>query len=200
MKDKTGGARHSPRVSGAVLNLILGHPEVSGFAVRNAKCPVSHREMRNVQNAKWINSEHMSADSAIYALMESLSELSITQDELRAEISAGFIEGDPSHASGVSWQPSVDGSTTIDQTLTQRCLDGTHSVLFEEAPGAGSLQSVGISPLALVHCDNLHCTPGEVASSAAPRGVGLAEERAAPLQRAPRLSWCVPRGTRQRVW
>eukprot|EP01043_Picozoa_sp_COSAG02_P054855 COSAG02_NODE_6278_length_3683_cov_3.575893_1_plen_80_part_10 len=26
------GARHSPRVSGAVLNLILGHPEVSGFA------------------------------------------------------------------------------------------------------------------------------------------------------------------------
>eukprot|EP01043_Picozoa_sp_COSAG02_P010297 COSAG02_NODE_359_length_23842_cov_22.550011_12_plen_87_part_00 len=49
-RDRTErGARHSPRVSGAVLNLILGHPEVSGFAPRNAKCPVSHREMRSVR-------------------------------------------------------------------------------------------------------------------------------------------------------
>eukprot|EP01043_Picozoa_sp_COSAG02_P113846 COSAG02_NODE_50110_length_322_cov_1.273543_2_plen_38_part_01 len=28
------GARHSQRVSGAALNLILGHPGVSGFAPR----------------------------------------------------------------------------------------------------------------------------------------------------------------------
>eukprot|EP01043_Picozoa_sp_COSAG02_P041154 COSAG02_NODE_3389_length_6827_cov_2.578627_5_plen_123_part_00 len=34
------GARHSRRVSGAVLHLILGHPRVSGFAPRNLKCPV----------------------------------------------------------------------------------------------------------------------------------------------------------------
>ena len=56
------GARHSQRVSGAVLNLILGHPGVSGFAPRNVECPVSRRElrnakcemseMRNVRNAK----------------------------------------------------------------------------------------------------------------------------------------------------
>ena len=45
------GARHSQRVSGAVLNLILGHPGVSGFAPRNVECPVSRREMRNVRFA-----------------------------------------------------------------------------------------------------------------------------------------------------
>ena len=43
------GARHSQRVSGAALNLILGHPGVSGFAVRNAECPVSRCEMRSVR-------------------------------------------------------------------------------------------------------------------------------------------------------
>ena len=37
------------RVSGAVLNRILGHPEVPSFAPRNAECPVSRREMRSVR-------------------------------------------------------------------------------------------------------------------------------------------------------
>ena len=41
-----------------------------------------------------VNSEHMSADSIVFALMTSLSDLSITQEEIQAEISAGFIEGD----------------------------------------------------------------------------------------------------------
>jgi hypothetical protein len=41
------GARHPRRVSGAVFSLILGHPGVSGFAPRNAECPVSH--MRNAK-------------------------------------------------------------------------------------------------------------------------------------------------------
>ena len=51
-----------------------------------------------------VNSEHMSADSIVFALMTSLSDLSITQEEIQAEISAGFIEGDSigSKDSGVS--------------------------------------------------------------------------------------------------
>jgi len=114
-----------------------------------------------------VNSEHMSADSIVFALMTSLSDLSITQEEIQAEISAGFIEGDSigSQDSGVSWHPSSDGHSSLSHTLTQRCLDGTHSILFEKAPGAGSLHSVGISPLELVHLDNLQCTPAEMETS-----------------------------------
>ena len=109
----------------------------------------------------------MSADSIVFALMTSLSDLSITQEEIQAEISAGFIEGDSigSQDSGVSWHPSSDGHSSLSHTLTQRCLDGTHSILFEKAPGAGSLQSVGISPLELVHLDNRQCTPAEMETS-----------------------------------
>ena len=62
-----------------------------------------------------VNSEHMSADSVVFALMTSLSDLSITQEEIQAEISAGFIEGDSIgfQDSGVSWHPSSDGHSSL---------------------------------------------------------------------------------------
>ena len=63
------GARHSRRVSGAVLNLILGHPGVSGFAPRNVECPVSRREMRNAKCPKCEMSEMRNANRRISRLL-----------------------------------------------------------------------------------------------------------------------------------
>ena len=92
----------------------------------------------------------MSADSVLYALMGSLSELSITREDVSADVSAGFLEVDTSNGSQFSWKPGESGNSVISDALTSRCLDGTHSVLFRKAPDAGPLQSVGISHPSLV--------------------------------------------------